>query len=124
MKKKEVLLCTWCRSKPRKEGYALCARCLMNNNLDAVHMNPESHFICPVCLVDIGSRLVCSYCGVVRYSLMSLPSHCSICHCQFWYHKYNDTKTERYCWCCGNKFKESDIDDYIMIALNSKKNSD
>jgi hypothetical protein len=113
--------CTWCsqfgEKKPRKEGYALCERCYRMQEIDEEHNKENIHFICPNCIKDIGSRVICPFCGIVRYHLMSLPFHCKNCGCDMFYYKNNNTKGQAYCWCCNTPFKESSIDDYIMFAL-------
>jgi len=116
-------LCAWCKKNPIKEGYALCNKCYKNNETDEENWNKgkHTHFICPICTKDIGARTICPRCGIIRYTLMSLPSHCKKCDSKYWYHKNNDTTTKRYCWCCGEEFKESGIDGYIMFALQNFK---
>ena len=107
-------LCVWCKKEPVKPGFALCERCYALNENDAKLGKGEYRFRCPVCGEDIGGRIICPKCGVVRMSLMSLPSHCHICHSQFF---YTDKEGVTRCWCCNAEWEESYIDKYIMYAL-------
>ena len=117
MSESQKELCIWCKKNPRKDGYALCEHCYELQEADEKRRDRTIHFICPLCKEDIGNRTICPKCGIIRYMLMSLPSHCNICHSQFWYHLNNDINSKRYCWSCNSPFKESSIDQYIMYAL-------
>ena len=116
--------CAWClrfgKKRKAKEGFALCEQCYEMQEADEkrwLKTGKQAHFICPNCKKDIGNRIICPYCGTMRYRLMSLPFHCSVCDCQFFYFKNNDTNTQPLCWCCNSPFKPSSIDNYIMYAL-------
>lgn len=110
-------LCVWCKERSRLEGLALCGVChgLQESDEKNQHVvEKDYHFRCPECGEDIGGRIICPKCGVIRMSLMSLPSHCSRCHSQF---NYKDKHEVTRCWMCRAKWRESSIDWYINFAL-------
>jgi len=108
-----VTLCVWCKTRPRKDPYALCDHCY-ELYLKDKDRDKTFRFICPVCKDDLGSCFICPNCGVVASSLMSAPSHCHVCHCQW---SYEDKEGVTRCWCCSAVWKESGIDEYINYAL-------
>jgi hypothetical protein len=108
-----VELCVLCKKNPVKEGFKLCEKCYGFNESDA-NRNNKAHFSCPICHSDIGSRIICPKCGVVRTYLMSAPFHCEECHCQYSYR----IGSELLCWCCNAPFNGSSIDSYINYAIH------
>jgi len=106
------VMCSWCGMRPVKKGYALCRSCYDLNEKD--NMESDFRFLCPICHTNIGTRNICPKCGTVREYLISLPSHCHICHSQF---LYKDGKGKYRCWMCNAPWEESYIDKYIYFAL-------
>jgi len=104
-------LCIWCKKNPRMENSTLCEDCYEANEKDASLGNGEYRFICPVCKRDLQGRLVCPECGIIRLSVLTVPRHCHVCHCRFFYEdKFGVTR----CWCCNSEWRESEIDRIIM----------
>jgi len=114
IKMREERKCVWCKKRPAKEGLALCEKCYELNERDAKLSKGEYNFRCPVCGRELEGRSICPECGVIRTYVMSMPSHCHICHCKYF---YVDKNGDYRCWCCNAKWKESFIDDYITFAL-------
>lgn len=111
-------LCSWCNVEKVKKGFAVCERCYQDHLKDKTRkVKVAWRFLCPICNGDLGHSFICPKCGVYATELMSLPSHCHICHCKWSYKKDGVTR----CWCCKAIWKESGIDSYINYALQHFK---
>jgi len=109
--------CVWCKKRPRLGGLALCKECHELQESDEGRITDQDyHFRCPECGKDIGGRIICPECGVVRMLLMSLPWHCKRCHSQF---SYDAPDGISRCWACKHPFGGAGIDDYIMFAIQN-----